>query len=125
MNYKHVLIAIGFAFGGTVSAAQNETFESASQGGNRYFSNEPLGLIDYGNGNARHTASWAKSVRFVAVTRRGQPELSRADFGHFNFGQPPVEIFNITAPVPEPETYALMGVGLLVVGAVARRRGRR
>lgn len=28
----------------------------------------------------------------------------------------------ITAPVPEPETYAMMVAGLLIIGSVARRR---
>jgi hypothetical protein len=32
---------------------------------------------------------------------------------------------NITAPVPEPETYAMMVAGLLIIGFVARRRRMR
>ena len=31
----------------------------------------------------------------------------------------------VTAPIPEPETYALMLVGLAVVGAAAKRKARR
>jgi hypothetical protein len=130
MNYKRVLIAIAFAFGGTVSAAPNETFEGASQAGSRYFSHDPLGLVDYGNGNVRYTASWAGGARFVAVMRYGQPGLGQPglgqpDLGHFNLGQPNLEVHNITAPVPEPETYALMMAGLFVVSFVAKRRAAR
>jgi hypothetical protein len=119
MNYKRVLIAVAFAFGGTVSAAPNETFEGASQAGSRYLSHDPLGLVDYGNGNVRYTASWAGGARFVAVMRYGQPDLGQPGLGQV---QPHVETHNITAPVPEPQTYALMLAGLFVVSFVAKRR---
>ena len=130
MNYRGLLSAIVLAFAGTAFASPNATFESASQVGSRYFAHDPLGLVDYGNGNVRHAASWAKGMRFVAVLRHGQPDLGQPHLGGHNltapvYGQPNLAVHNITAPVPEPETYALMLGGLLVVAAVVRRRTRR
>ncbi len=130
MNIKGYLTAISLAFVGTAFAAPNETFASASQVGRRHLAHDLLGYVDYGNGNARYTASWAKGMRFVAVIRHGQSDLGRPDLANFEFsqpslGQPGVGTHNITAPVPEPETYALMAGGLIVVAAAARRRTRR
>jgi len=130
MKYKSVLSAVVLAFAGSAFASPNETFEGASQAGSRYFAHEPLGLVDYGNGNVRYTASWAKGIRFVAVMRHGQPALGQPDVGGHNitapvYGQLDLAVHNITAPVPEPETYALMLGGLLVVAAVVRRRKTR
>jgi hypothetical protein len=41
---------------------------------------------------------------------------------HYGQGLAQAQIYGIVAPAPEPETYALMLVGLGVLGAVARRR---
>ena len=90
MDYKRLLIAAAFAFGSSVSAATNETFENASQVGKGYFAYQPLGFS-----------------------------------GHADLGQSRPEFHNLTAPVLEPETYALMACGLIVVVAVARRRRPR
>ena len=44
-------------------------------------------------------------------------------FGHINAsGSTPVEITFTSAPVPEPETYAMLLAGLGVLGFAARRR---
>ena len=50
-----------------------------------------------------------------------------ARIGDFAGGPETFLIYNlggVTAPIPEPETYALMLAGLGVVGFVARRRKR-
>jgi hypothetical protein len=53
---------------------------------------------------------WAETIQFYAFTSHA-----------VNMGQ----ITHDIPPVPEPETYAMLGMGLLVLGATARRRQRR
>ncbi len=40
-------------------------------------------------------------------------------------GAPKTFTFNAMAPVPEPSEYAMMGIGLLLLGGVMRRRARK
>lgn len=73
---------------------------------------------DY-NGNvglSRFVAALSTGVTYVLVTTG----FSNEDAGRYiNLIRGPGEI---TAPVPEPETYALLLCGLVVVGYLARRR---
>lgn len=63
------------------------------------------------------------SLTFTPTTT-GQYALSFQNDGGDNIGAllDNVAVADATAPVPEPETYALLGAGLLAVGFVSRRR---
>jgi len=119
MSYKGVLTAIALAFAGTAFAAPNETFDGASQADRSYYEHDYLAAVD----------EWDRKRRslFEEGFHNNRPWTSGFVFGSvWHPGQDGPAIQNITAPVPEPETYALMAGGLLVLAAVVRRRrGRR
>lgn len=82
--------------------------------GSQVFSTTLLGLPGDGN------QSFSSYVQFSAL---GSSKILSLTFNN-NPGQNAFETANysITAPVPEPETYALMLAGLGVMGFMARRR---
>jgi hypothetical protein len=51
-------------------------------------------------------------------------QWSKLSSGDVSLMAPNLTAFTVTAPVPEPETYAMLLAGLGVVSAVARRRKR-
>lgn len=57
------------------------------------------------------------TTSFLGLGPNGDPGCNNCYFGQIGTG-----ITNVTAPVPEPETYALMFAGLGVLGWASRRR---
>ncbi len=80
-------------------------------------------------GRAWSDASWIyKAVNFEAVSNSTQIEFNSLNsFGFFGplLDGVSLEIAAPIAPIPEPETYALMLAGLAMVGAAAKRKASR
>jgi hypothetical protein len=83
------------------------------------------GNAQFNSGNALGTAS-----NFYYVTRTGSATGgfvqaasfgTEAGLGEWNFNG---QVLTYTAPIPEPETYAMMALGLMAVGFFANRRRR-
>lgn len=71
------------------------------------------------------------AMNFFYITRSSTNNLAKAlvlaydnDFGRATFSLGANGDLVYLAPVPEAETWALLGLGLIGVGALARRRGR-
>lgn len=72
-----------------------------------------IGAWTFGATNATHTVTLGSGKYFYAVSG-----------GHFGAAAYSVSSAVVAAPVPEPETYALLGAGLGIIGFVASRRRR-
>ena len=94
----------------------------------------PVESVDYGNDNkllepinffTNNGVFFTTGTSQVYIRWDNQYNILSSDgFGPFTATISPVPI-PIPAPIPEPETYALMLVGLAVVGAAAKRKARR
>lgn len=109
--------------GGALSGTPVDSFGFYLESNIRSVFNVSLGLasgqsvtqtVD-GNGGAKFFGWSGSAVNTVTLT--ADPASGGFAFGHFYEG--------VTAPVPEPETYAMLLAGLGVLGTVARRRQPR
>lgn len=97
-----------FAFGGTIFGTETSGIPGVFSNG--YYSgtqSAPIGAFTSFSVSNATLALSASGGTFASITAQPQNKLE------FSF---------TAAPVPEPETYALMMAGLAVVGFVARRR---
>lgn len=112
---------------GTVDHA---AFYYGNNGGGSFFN--VLGLSD---SNFSMTASLVGSLATLTITGGSGTQTFTHDYGAASFGSGVgVGVYgnarldnfstdvNSTAPVPEPETYAMLMAGLGLLGAIARRR---
>lgn len=88
---------------------------------------------DWGSATSPFTTTGliGSAMNFFYVTRSGTNNAAKAlvlaydnDFGRATFSLGANGDLVYLAPVPEAETWALLGLGLIGVGALARRRGR-
>lgn len=82
-----------------------------------------LDVSSTGASFASLTAPNALSSSFYSIDLDNGPATLIGSFGFFGgAGSRVIDITAVTAPIPEPETYALMLMGLVGVSWVARRR---
>lgn len=81
----------------------------------------------YGGGGTLVVASGATSYSLSAsgATALSFNGVSSVTFSSANYSYNQIDNLNVTAAVPEPETYAMLAGGLALLGAVARRRAKR
>lgn len=108
ISYQFDLLASGLT-PATFNAATG-VFESLS---------EPTSLVSMFNGVFQNTSVESGSNGFynVSLTLNRTTSISEP-------GEGDLSVFGSSTVTPEPSTYAMMGVGLLVVGVMARRRKR-
>lgn len=82
---------------------------------------ENTGVYNVGSGSA----SFTSDTGLVLSTAQGWLDVLAASSTPFAVYQSPAYQDVITAPVPEPETYALMAAGLGALGFIGRRRKAR
>jgi len=80
------------------------------------------GGIEPNNANQSTDSAYMNIGADTHGVRKGQ--WADAASGGYSFGDPVVGYFVVYAPVPEPETYAMMLAGLGLMGLVAKRRSR-
>jgi hypothetical protein len=109
--------AIGFDTAATFQGAWFSGLGGASITFDLFYQGVQVGTsatLDPGATPAFLASGYAGLVDRVLVSSAGPGSYTMDDFG-----------FSVAAPVPEPETYALMLAGLGVLGAVACRRKPR
>lgn len=103
-------------------------YAATNPGGNSPFGNFNFGIFGDCNGNCpasgplTFTVLNASVADFLSKSTAGNPNAYFAADIIGNGATGAVGVTDVTPPVPEPETYALMLAGLGVVGFMARRR---
>jgi len=100
---------------------------SADALGQWFFTGDTAGAVALTAGNFYHynALGLMNGVSFDRGTQYAIGALDRAIFTDLGFILAGTGGGDAVAPIPEPETYALLMAGLGVVGFVARRRGER
>ena len=86
-----------------------------------------LARVDFGTSTAGRTFDNAAGLNNVALTTLSTVGINGAvNSAQFLSASATLDIGSPgrIAPVPEPETYAMLAAGLLVIGSIARRRQR-
>ncbi len=122
MNLKRVLIAAALAVAGSAFATPKA--HAAAQFS--YFDSSRIPALTFASQSRQQFYNWDIYVRYDDWNHfgRGQSSL-QSTFSVPDSKWPGPGIGHNVAPVPEPETYALMIAGLLAVFTVARRRRGR
>jgi hypothetical protein len=98
--------------GGTVSTSIQ--FPALVTGGYSPFA---LSALDSAFTSGIYTSITIGACVYLSETGCSYPAINQAQFA--------IDDLNVTAAVPEPETYAMMGLGLGVLALVRRRNNRR
>lgn len=128
-----VVSQIFSAWGLTDLTAQNVTGGNSGSSGSLTFANQSgLFVLSLKAGNAIslyefNGAAVAGGISSITFDTLGVGFFSGPNDRNEHFGQglSHATLYSVTAPVPEPGTYALMLAGLAVVGIAARRRKTR
>lgn len=83
-------------------------------------------LLDAGEGLARWASNGTQGSEFTGLYfSETDPNVAYVNIQHPTSGNDRLIQITATAPVPEPETYAMLLAGLGLMGATARRRNRK
>jgi secreted PhoX family phosphatase len=83
-------------------------------------------LLDAGEGLARWASNGTAGSEFTGLYfDKFDPNVAYVNIQHPTSGNDRLIKITATAPVPEPETYAMLLAGLGLMGATARRRNRK
>lgn len=99
----------------------------ATQYGSNVFVGEAVALVGFGDERWIRGMGQGGAVNFSGV-RSGEFSLSfynnsdKMEYVSLFVNMLTRTAYHAPSPVPEPETYAMLGLGMLVVGAAARRR---
>jgi len=96
------------------TASTSIDFPALDAGGYASFA---LSALDSGFTSGIYTSVTIGSCVFTSATACSYPSGNQAQFA--------IDDLNVTAAVPEPETYAMMGLGLGVLALMRRRSNRR
>jgi hypothetical protein len=125
-----------FANAFNTAAAGADSFITTATAANTYFGKTTTGGIGGDNllnniafhsGTAMGSGTSSLSVAFLEAQSSGTTLTPYAQLGNsatFSLTQTGNLSFDAVAAVPEPETYGMLAAGLLMLGAVARRRNR-
>ncbi len=83
-------------------------------------------LLDAGEGLARWASNGTQGSEFTGLFfDKNDPNVAYVNIQHPTSGNDRLIKITATAPVPEPETYAMLLAGLGLMGATARRRKQK
>lgn len=122
LNNQTAVAGTQYALGSFAAGTELVFSMFVKQTGRTYFSGPASSNVD----NTRHTTFSALSNSSVLVGFEDIFKGGDFDYNDLKFSLSNVvddfKLVQMPAPVPEPETYAMMGLGLMLMGAFARKR---